>query len=71
MRLRTSAFKCLHLTCLSLTKDLFKGQLPRQLCAQHHHPRHPEEEEVTARLQNGARVEALKVIGLWKVKVWL
>lgn len=50
---------------------LFKWKLSGQLCAQHHHPRHPEEDEVTARLQNGIGVEALKVSGLWEVRAWL
>jgi len=40
---------------------LFEWQLAGQLCAQHDHPGHPEEEDVTARLQDRVGVELLEV----------
>lgn len=49
-----------------MPKYLFKRQLARQLRTQHDHPRHPEEDEVTARLQDGVWVEALKIRSLQK-----
>lgn len=54
---------------LSLSKHLFKGQLSSQLCAQHHHPCNPKEDEITACLQDGIGVEALEVRGLKEVKL--
>lgn len=43
---------------------LFEGQLSSQFEAHHHHTSHPEEEDVVARFQQGARVENLQVLRL-------
>lgn len=51
---------------LIIISDLFKGQLPGQLCSQHHHPGNPEKDEVTARLQDRVGVKLLQVSGLWE-----
>lgn len=46
-------------------RNLFKRQLASQLFAQHHHPGHPEEDEVTSCFQNGVGVELFQVFCLW------
>lgn len=43
---------------------LLKGQLAGQFEAHHHHTSNPEEQDVMARLQQGARVEHVQVLGL-------
>lgn len=43
---------------------LFERQAASELSAQHHHPGHPEEDQVAARLQQGVGVEALEVSSL-------
>lgn len=43
---------------------LFKGQLACQFEAHHHHAGNPEEQDVVARLQQGAWVKHLQVLGL-------
>ncbi len=43
---------------------LFEGQLAGQFEAHHHHTSNPEEQDVMARLQQGARVEHIQVLGL-------
>lgn len=45
----------------SFSKYLFKGQLSGQLFAQHHHPCHPKEDEVTTSLQDRVGVKVLEV----------
>lgn len=43
---------------------LFEGQLAGQFEAHHHHTSNPEEQDVVARLQQGAGVEHIQVLGL-------
>ena len=43
---------------------LLEGQLAGELEAHHDHAGHPEEQDVMARLQQGAGVEHIKVLGL-------
>lgn len=43
---------------------LFEGQLASQFEAHHHHTSNPEEQDVMTRLQQGARVEHIQVLGL-------
>ncbi len=51
-------------SAISHRPNLFKGQLACQLSAQHHHPGHPKEDEVTSCLQNGIGVELFQVFCL-------
>lgn len=43
---------------------LFEGQLASQFEAHHHHTSNPEEQDVMARLQQGAGVEHIEVLSL-------
>lgn len=51
------SFDCSH---------FFEGQLASQFEAHHHHTSNPEEQDVVARLQQGARVEHIQVLALKK-----
>ena len=64
-----SLYKYCLIWAFSRSQHLFKRQLSSQLRPQHHHPRNPEEDEVTASLQDGIWVEALKVSGLREMRL--
>lgn len=57
-----------HPSTVPQETHLFEGQLPGQLGAQHHHPGHPEDNQVTSCLQNGIGVETLEVSSLCEEK---